>query len=155
MFQDMPVDKVYTLASFSQHYGELEKESSGAFGNVFKVSVCSVIAVGLLINMLQDYQTNMAIKIIKSQSLAGGQVTEHTYKSVRKEIDKLLYFEVHPHIVNILGVFLKPYGIMLELAPMGDLQSIINKYKYRDNLMCSTAILLTIQQVGLLFVCVM
>ena len=38
MFQDMPTDKVYTPASFSQHYEELEKEASGAFGDVFKVS---------------------------------------------------------------------------------------------------------------------
>jgi len=42
MFQDMPTDKVYTPESFSQHYEELEKEESGAFGNVFKVSTCSL-----------------------------------------------------------------------------------------------------------------
>ena len=48
MFQDMPTDKVYTPASFSQNYKELEKDESGAFGNVFKVSACSLITVGLL-----------------------------------------------------------------------------------------------------------
>jgi len=101
--------------------------------------------------VFQDYQTNVAIKIIKSQSLAGDQVTEHTYKTVRKEIDKLLYFKVHPNITNVLGVFCKPHGIVLELAPMGDLQSIIDRYQYRDNFMCSTALLLTMQQASSVF----
>ena len=94
----------------------------------------------------------MAIKIIKPFPLAGMpdnvECLSHTYKSVRREIDKLLYFKPHPHIVQVLGVLCNPYGIVLELAPLGDLQSsIIDKYRYRKNLLCSTAILLTLQQV--------
>jgi len=77
-------------------------------------------------------------------------ITEQTYKDVRKEIDKLLYFKVHPNIVNVIGVFSNPHGIVLELAPKGDLQSVINEYHYRDNLICSTALLLTMQQASLL-----
>ena len=102
--------------------------------------------------LLQDHQTNVAIKIIKTYPLAGVPEDEeylsHTYKSVRREIDKLLYFKPHPHIAQVLGVLCNPYGIVLELAPVGDLQSsIIDKYRYRDNLLCSTAILLTLKQV--------
>ena len=97
----------------------------------------------------------MTIKIIKSHSLSGDNVVESTYKSVRKEIDKLLYFKEHDNIVKILGIFSKPHGIVLELAPMGDLQSIIDKYRYRDNFICSTALLLTMQQVSWVFIDVM
>ena len=113
------------------------------------------IAIYWFTNVFQDCETNMAIKIIKSQSFAGDQVTEQTYKAVRKEVDKLLYFKVHPNIVNVLGVFCKPHGIVLELAPMGDLQSIIDKYRNRGNLMCSTALLLTVQQASLVSISIM
>lgn len=94
----------------------------------------------------------MAVKIMKTFPLSGmfnnAECLSHTYKSVRREIDKLLYFKPHPHIVQVLGVLCNPYGIVLELAPIGDLQSsVIDKYRYRDNLLCSTAILLTIKQV--------
>ena len=94
----------------------------------------------------------MAIKIIKAFPLAGMpdnvEYLSHTYKSVRQEIDKILYFKPHPHIVQVLGVLCNPYGIVLELAPLGDLQSsIINTYWNRSNLLCSTAILLTLKQV--------
>ena len=41
MFQDIPIDKVYTPTSFSQDYEEMEKDTSGAFGNVFKVGTPS------------------------------------------------------------------------------------------------------------------
>ena len=104
--------------------------------------------------IFQDYETKMAIKIIKSISLSGDKVSEQTYKDVRKEIDKLLYFELHSNIVNVLGVLLNPHGIVLELAPIGDLKSVVKKYQYRQNLMCCTAVLLTIQQVSLVFVSV-
>ena len=75
----------------------------------------------------------MAIKIIKAFPLAGMpdnvECLSHAYKSVRREIDKLLYFKPHPHIVQVLGVLCNPYGIVLELAPLGDLQSsIIDEY---------------------------
>lgn len=101
---------------------------------------------------LQDYQTNVAVKIIKTFPLAGvpedAEYLLHTYKSVRREVDKLLYFKLHPHIVQVLGVLCDPYGIVLELAPIGDLQSsIIDKYQYRGNLICTTAILLSLKQV--------
>ena len=101
---------------------------------------------------LQDLVTNLAVKVIKVIPLAGVPEDEeylsYTYKSVRREIDKLLYFKPHPHIAQVLGVLCNPYGIVLELAPVGDLQcSIIDKYRYRDNLLCSTAILLTLKQV--------
>jgi len=43
MFQDLPIEKVYTPESFSQKYETLEKEESGAFGNVYKVSTCSLM----------------------------------------------------------------------------------------------------------------
>jgi len=94
---------------------------------------------------LQDYQRKVAIKIIKSQSLSGDRIIGKTYKGVRKEIDKLLYLKPHLNIVTIFGLF-KPHGIVLELAPMGDLQSMINKYQYQNNFICSTALLLTILQ---------
>lgn len=105
-----------------------------------------------MIGLLQDYQTNVAVKVIKEYPLAGMPEDEaylsYTYKSVRREIDKLLYFKPHPHIAQVLGVLCNPYGIVLELAPVGDLQSfIIDRYRYRDNLLCSTAILLTLKQV--------
>lgn len=95
----------------------------------------------------------MAVKIIRTYPLSGlpdnVEYLSHTYKSVRKEIDKLLYFKPHPHIVQVLGVLCNPYGIVLELAPIGDLQSsIIDNYRYRDNMLCSTAILLTLKQVN-------
>ena len=93
----------------------------------------------------------MALKIIKSQSSSGDRVTEQTYKDVRKEINKLLYFDHHPNIVNVLGVILNPHGIVLELAPIGDLKSVVKKYQYQQNLMCCTALLLTVQQVGQAF----
>ena len=38
MFQDIPMEQVYTSESFSQPYEQLKKEESGAFGNVYKVS---------------------------------------------------------------------------------------------------------------------
>lgn len=90
----------------------------------------------------------MAVKIIKTYSLAGVDYLLHSYKSVRREIDKLLHFKPHPHIVQVLGVLCSPYGIVLDLARVGDLESsVIEKYRYRDNLLCSTAILLTLKQV--------
>jgi len=100
---------------------------------------------------LQDYQNKVAIKIIKSQSQSGNKIIEMTYKSVRKEVDKLLYFKPHLNIVSVLGVF-KPHGIVLELAPMGDLQSMIDSYHYQNNFICSTALLLTMQQASLVFI---
>ena len=144
--------KIFLPTSFSQHYEKLETDESGSFGKVYKV--CHMVRRSVLITrLLQDYKTNMAVKIIKTYPLSGVPegvdcYLSHTYKSIRREIDKILYFKPHPHIAQILGVLCNPYGIVLELAPVGDLQSaIIDNYRYRDNFLCSTAILLTIKQV--------
>jgi len=37
------MDKVYTPASFSQHYEEWRKEPAGAFGDVFKVCLYNIL----------------------------------------------------------------------------------------------------------------
>lgn len=101
-----------------------------------------------LTESLQDHQKGVAIKIFKMMPDEAKYILP-TYKSVRREIDKVLYFNPHPHIVQVLGVLSHPYGIVLELAPIGDLQSaIIDQYQYRKNLLCSTALLLTLKQVS-------
>ena len=91
----------------------------------------------------------MAVKIIKAYPLSENkEYLSYTYKCVRQEINKLLYLKPHPQIAQVLGVLCNPYGLVLELAPVGDLQSsVIDNYRYTNNLLCSTAILLTLKQV--------
>jgi len=60
------MDKVYTTASFSQHYEELERDESGAFGKVFKVSKLSLAHIcKFQFNLLMCFRTTRQRKPLK------------------------------------------------------------------------------------------
>ena len=55
MFQDIPMEQVYTFESFSQPYEQLKKEECGAFGNVYKVGMHSLILFWRLHIFTKEY----------------------------------------------------------------------------------------------------
>ena len=49
------------------------------------------------------------------------------FTNVKKELS-ILFPLSHPHVVKLYGVMLRPMGLVLELAPMGSLKKILNRY---------------------------
>jgi len=97
---------------------------------------------------LQDYQSQVAIKTFRPLSLSSSEIDTVSYKALRKEINIIGCVKDHSHITTILGALSNHHGIVLELAPMGNLQSIIENYDRQNNILCATSLLLTIKQVS-------
>ena len=65
------------------------------------------------------------------------------YCTARQELNILLHIK-HPHVVPLVGICIKPLAIVLDLAPMGALDSMLKHYRRSgDKLSVST-----IQQVA-------
>lgn len=50
------------------------------------------------------------------------------FANVKKELS-ILFPLMHPHVVKLFGVMLRPMGLVLELAPMGSLKKILSHYQ--------------------------
>lgn len=49
------------------------------------------------------------------------------FSNLKKELSILSPLK-HPHIISLLGILLRPLGLVLELAPLGSLRGILSSY---------------------------
>ena len=68
------------------------------------------------------------------------------YCDIRLELNKLSTVD-HPNIVQFLGLCVVSFSILLELAPKGNLNNIVNEYSLADMWICPDALAKTIHQV--------
>ena len=64
------------------------------------------------------------------------------YTTARQELNILLNIK-HPHVVPLVGICIKPLAIVLELAPLGALDSMLKHYRRSGDKLSTT----TIQQI--------
>ena len=64
------------------------------------------------------------------------------YCTARKELNILLHIK-HPHAVPLVGICIKPLAIVLDLAPLGALDSMLKHYRRSGDKLSVT----TIQQI--------
>ena len=80
------------------------------------------------------------------------------FNNLKKELSILSPLR-HPNIVQLFGVSVEPLGLVLELAPKGDLKAILKEYKEAQNHLQPAAIQAVVRQVCVcvsecLYVCV-
>ena len=68
------------------------------------------------------------------------------YADMRVEVNKLSTVD-HPNIVQFLGLCIVSFSILLEWAPKGNLNQIIDKYLQADMWICPDTVARTIFQV--------
>ena len=106
----------------------------------------------------QDSRKYAALKcftkpfIIDQQDLTI-QVLTKIYADIRLEVNKLTSVD-HPHIVQFLGLCVISFSFLLEWAPRGDLDQIIDKYQDAEFPISPDTIATTILQVNILYVAV-
>ena len=78
------------------------------------------------------------------------------FNNLKKELSILSPLR-HPNIVQLFGVSVEPLGLVLELAPKGDLKAILKEYKEAQNHLQPAAIQAVVRQVcvcvSVLYVC--
>ena len=126
----------------------------GAFGFVFGATCRGRGGVGfreVAIKMLQPVDPGLRARS-SSQAAYKAAMTKwerdpmqyacKAYCTARQELNILLHIK-HPHVVPLVGICIKPLAIVLDLAPMGALDSMLKHYR-RSGAKLSVA---TIQQV--------
>jgi len=68
------------------------------------------------------------------------------YADMRVEVNKLSTVD-HPNIVQFLGLCVVSFSILLEWAPKGNLDQIIDKYMQADMWICPDTVAETVYQV--------
>ena len=71
------------------------------------------------------------------------------YSDMRLEVNKLSTVD-HPNIVQFLGLCVVSFSIILEWAPKGNLDQMIDEYRIADTWICPDVVALTVHQVCLL-----
>ena len=140
LFQDLPGKRVYNIELVRKYkiIGE------GGYGKVFRGKVFSMIT-------LQEQE--IALKEVR----AGDDSLIHpdnlnekhylVYKSCSVEVRVLVQLK-HPNILQMVGVTISPYCILMEIAPQGDLNKMIKLYNKAKSYISSFAITLTCKQVA-------
>ena len=70
-----------------------------------------------------------------------------TYADVRSEFNKLVSID-HSGIVKCIGFCVISLSFVLELAPLGNLKSILKTYKRTGYFICPRSLIDTVKQVG-------
>jgi len=68
------------------------------------------------------------------------------YSDMRSEVNKLSTVN-HPNIVQFLGLCVVSFSILLEWAPKGNLEHVINEHRIADTWICPDAVAATVHQV--------
>ena len=77
---------------------------------------------------MKEFHTNEIQTGTKSVSILAEENAWETYKNASLEARVMVQLQ-HPHILNLIGVTLRPLKLLVELAPMGDIKSCIQKFK--------------------------
>jgi len=130
----------------SEQIERLQLIGRGALGFVFKVSLHSAL---FPLNQLGQNNQEVAMKLLQPVDPGSDaeQADQLAYKSAltnwlrepfqcacksyctaRHEIN-ILQTLCHPNIVQLVGLCLRPLSIVLELAPLGSLESVFKEYK--------------------------
>ena len=112
----------------------------GAFGFVFGATCRGRGGVGfreVAIKMLQPVDPGLRARS-SSQAAFKAAMTKwerdpmqyacKAYCTARQELNILLHIK-HPHVVPLVGICIKPLAIVLDLAPMGALDSMLKHYR--------------------------
>jgi len=70
------------------------------------------------------------------------------YSDMRLEVNKLSTVD-HPNIVQFLGLCVVSFSIILEWAPKGNLDQMIDEHRIADTWICPDVVALTMHQVCL------
>ena len=92
----------------------------------------------------------MALKCFTKESDESDIILEdlsQTYADVRLEFNKLVSID-HDHIVKCIGFCVTSMSFVLELAPLGNLKSIIKNYTRTGFFICPRSLVDTVKQVG-------
>ena len=100
--------------------------------------------------IIQDPPQDVALKCFTKGSDESEITLEdlsQTYADVRSEFNKLVSID-HPHIVKCIGFCVISLSFVLELAPHGNLKSIIKNYKRTGYFICPRSLVDAVNQVG-------
>ena len=137
--------------------------ASGGFGAVYKVKHPFVSFITIMYSLIyvcilwiQDSRKYAALKcftkpfIIDQQDLTIQDLTK-IYADIRLEVNKLTSVD-HLYIVHFLGLCVISFSFLLEWAPRGDLDQIIDKYQDAEFPICPDTVATTVLQVNILCV---
>ena len=140
LFQDLPGKRVYNMdrVKKSKQIGE------GGYGRVFRGKVFSMIT-------LQEQEIAVKEVLPADDALANPENIDEqhylVYKSCSIEVRVLVQLR-HANILQMVGVTLSPYCILMEIAPQGDLNKIIKLYNRAKSYISSFVITETCKQVA-------
>ena len=140
LFQDLPGKRVYNIDLVRKY----KLIGEGGYGKVFRGKVFSMIT-------LQEQE--IALKEVRASedSLmhpdSANEKHYLVYKSCSVEVRVLVQLR-HANILQMVGVTISPYCILMEIAPQGDLNKMIKLYNKAKSYISSSVITLTCKQVA-------
>ena len=140
LFQDLPGPLIYSFDQVkkSKLIGE------GGFGKVYR---------GKVVSRDTSCEQEIALKEVRPSDDAlvhpEDKDEKHylTYKACSVELRLLMQLK-HANILQVVGVTISPYCILMEIAPQGDLHKIIKLYKGAKSYIPSSTITMTCKQVA-------
>ena len=66
---------------------------------------------------------------------------------IRREVNFISTL-CHPHLTQLSGVRTHPFMLLIELAPLGSLSAILNKYKRADEVLTPAVLQASVYQVS-------
>ena len=140
LFQDLPGKRVYNIELVRKY----KLIGEGGYGKVFR---------GKVFSMITSQEQEIALKEVRASEDSithPDNVDEKhylVYKSCSVEVRVLVQLR-HPNILQMVGVTISPYCILMEIAPQGDLNKMIKLYNKAKSYISSFAITLTCKQVA-------
>ncbi|XP_065917168.1 leucine-rich repeat serine/threonine-protein kinase 1-like isoform X2 [Dysidea avara] len=118
-----------------------EPVGKGGFGAVYKVKLAF------------DPNKHVALKCF-TNLIINGKLREHSlqdlamiYATTRLELNKISLAD-HPNIVQFVGLCVVSFSFLLEWAPKGNLDQVVNEYRVADIWICPDAVAKTVHQVS-------
>ena len=140
LFQDLPGKRVYNMERVKKN----KLIGKGGYGRVFR---------GKLFSMITSQEQEIAVKEVlpADDAIANPENidVQHylVYKSCSIEVRVLVQLR-HANILQMVGVTISPYCILMEIAPQGDLNKIIKLYSKAKSYISSFVITVTCKQVA-------
>ena len=140
LFQDLPGKRVYNTDRVKKN----KLIGEGGYGRVFR---------GKVFSMITSQEQEIAVKEVMpaDDAMVNPENIDEQhylmYKSCSIEVRVLVQLR-HANILQMVGVTLSPYCILMEIAPQGDLNKMIKLYNRARSYISSFAITETCKQVA-------
>ncbi|KAI6659158.1 Leucine-rich repeat serine/threonine-protein kinase 1 [Oopsacas minuta] len=140
LFQDLPGKRVYSIDKVTKN----KQIGEGGYGKVFR---------GKVFSMITSQEQEIAVKeVLSADDLLENPENKNeqhylVYKSCSVEVRVLVQLK-HANILQMVGVTVSPYCILMEIAPQGDLNKMMKLYSKAKSYISSYAITMTCKQVA-------